>query len=99
MLAWGVALGQAVTVEPRFWYPIGGFLLAFVLACRWPERRWDLMSASTFFLLLTLLRSWWRPREDRSYVIQRMLAERQKRLEAKRESERDVNGSGPPSVS
>jgi serine/threonine-protein kinase len=98
MFAWGVALGHAATVEPRFWYPVGGFLFAFVLACRWPDRRWDLMSASTFVLLVTFLRSWWRPREDRSYVIQRVLAERRAKAEAKRESQRDVSAPGPPSA-
>ena len=68
MLVWGIAAACIAMVEPRFWFAVGGFFLAFILAARWPERRWDFMSASTFVLLVVVLRSWWRPLEDRPQV-------------------------------
>ena len=51
MLVWGTACAFAAAVEPRFWYSVATFYVAFILACRWPERRWDLMSASTALLV------------------------------------------------
>jgi len=99
MLVWGAALALVTSAEPRFWYPIGGFFLAFLLAARWPERRWDFMSGSTFLLLVTFALAWWKPIEDRPRFVRRFHAERRARQDAKRESERDVSAPGPPSVS
>jgi serine/threonine-protein kinase len=83
MLVWGIAASNAAAVEPRFWLSVGGFFLAFLLACGFPEWRWDLMSASIFVMLMTVLRSWWRPVEDRPRLIDRIHAERQRRTTTK----------------
>ena len=53
LLVWGTATAFAAAVEPRFWYSVATFYFAFILACRWPDRRWDLMSASTALLVYT----------------------------------------------
>ncbi|MEA2749160.1 MAG: eukaryotic-like serine/threonine-protein kinase [Myxococcales bacterium] len=79
MLVWGTACALAASVEPRFWYSVATFYAAFLLACRWPERRWDLMSLSTALLVYTFLRSWWRPAEDRPRIVIRLQAERRAR--------------------
>ena len=84
MLAWGICTASIAMVEPRFWFVVGGFFLAFILAARWPERRWDLMSASTFVLLVVVLRAWWKPLEDRPRVLMRLRAERLAREAARR---------------
>jgi serine/threonine protein kinase len=76
MLVWGTAVALAASVEPRFWYSVASFYFAFILSCRFPERRWDLMSASTGVLVFLFLRAWWRPIEDRPRVIMRMRTER-----------------------
>ena len=88
MLAWGITAACIAMVEPRFWLSVAGFFLAFILAARWPAHRWDFMSGSTFILLVVILRSWWRPIEDRPRVWGRIRASR-----LAREAER---GSLPP---
>ncbi|MDB4935325.1 MAG: serine/threonine protein kinase [Labilithrix sp.] len=84
MLVWGTAMSAAAAVEPRLWISVAGFFAAFLLTCAFPERRWDLMSASTLILLLAVLRAWWRPVEDRPRFVERMHAERRAREEAAR---------------
>ncbi len=98
MLVWGTAAALAASVEPRFWYSVATFYLAFILACRWPDRRWDLMSASTAVLVVTFLRSWWRPLEDRPRIVERIRAQRRARAQtrlARDESERDESERDP----
>jgi hypothetical protein len=85
MLVWGTAVALAASVEPRFWYSVATFYFAFILACRWPERRWDLMSASTGVLVVVFLRAWWRPVEDRPRAIMRIRTERLAREHEARE--------------
>ena len=90
MLVWGTAVALAASVEPRFWYSVATFYFAFILSCRWPERRWDLMSASNGVLVFLFLRAWWRPLEDRPRVVMRMRAERLAReREAREQTRRD----------
>jgi hypothetical protein len=79
LLIWGTACVLAVSVEPRFWYTLASFYAAFLLACRWPEQRWNLMSAATGVLVYTFLRSWWRPLEDRPRIVDRIHAQRRAR--------------------
>jgi serine/threonine-protein kinase len=79
LLIWGTACVLAVSVEPRFWYAVAAFYTGFLLACRWPEQRWNLMSASTGVLVYTFLRSWWRPIEDRPRIVDRIHAQRAER--------------------
>jgi serine/threonine-protein kinase len=86
MLIWGTACVLAVSVEPRFWYAVASFYTAFLLACRWPEHRWNLMSASTAALVYTFLRSWWRPVEDRPRIVERLHAQRRAREQSRRDS-------------
>ncbi len=74
MLIWGTACVLAVSVEPRFWYSVAAFYTGFLLACRWPEQRWNMMSASTAVLVYTFLRAWWRPIEDRPRIVDRLHA-------------------------
>ncbi len=84
MLLWGTACALAASVEPRFWYSVATFYLAFMLACRWPERRFDMMSASTAVLVYIFLRAWWRPLEDRPRIVERFRAHRRAREQADR---------------
>jgi serine/threonine-protein kinase len=72
LLAWGGTTAYAATVERRFWLPVCGYFVAFLLACRWPDHRWDLMSASNALLLVMFLSSWWRPIEDRPRILERI---------------------------
>lgn len=88
MLAWGVGAACIATMEPRFWFVVGGYFVGFIVAARWPEQRWNVMSASTFLLLVVILRSWWKPLEDRPRVFHRMRAER---------LAREAEGRTPPS--
>jgi eukaryotic-like serine/threonine-protein kinase len=84
MLVWGTACVLAASVEPRFWYSVAGFYAAFLLACVWPEHRWDFMSGSTALLVYTFVRAWWRPLEDRPRIVERLHAQRRARQEARR---------------
>jgi serine/threonine protein kinase len=79
MLVWGTALVLAASVEPRFWTSVGGFYLAFIVACRWPDRRWDMMSLSTALLVYNFLRAWWRPLEDQPRLVERLRGPRRAR--------------------
>lgn len=66
LLVWAAILsGFATMVDARLWPSVAGFFLAFFAACRWPERRWDLMSLSNLILLANFVIAWWRPKEDR----------------------------------
>jgi serine/threonine-protein kinase len=98
LLVWGTACAFAASVEPRFWYSVASFYVAFILACRWPERRFDLMSGSTAILVYVFLRAWWRPLEDRPRIVDRMHAQRRAREQLRRdESDRDLSQRpGPP---
>jgi serine/threonine-protein kinase len=84
MLVWGVAATSIAMFEPRFWFSVAGFFIGFILSARWPAHRWDFMSGSTFILLVVILRSWWRPIEDRPRVWHRLQAERLAREAARR---------------
>lgn len=70
---WGAVMSfYAAVFDRRFWGPVTGFFVAFLLACRWPERRWDVISASNLVLLVTFVVAWWRPKEDgRAFFAQR----------------------------
>jgi hypothetical protein len=85
LLVWGTSLVLAASVEPRFWASVGGFYLAFIVACRWPEHRWDMMSLSTALLVYNFLRAWWRPLEDRPRLVERLHGQR--RARARRDQE------------
>jgi eukaryotic-like serine/threonine-protein kinase len=66
MTVWAGAVGSlAMIIDRRFWFTFAAYLGAFLAACAYPQRRWDLMSASNFVLLLTFLIMWWQPIEDR----------------------------------
>jgi hypothetical protein len=84
MLVWGAGTASAATVEPRLWTAVAGFFVAFLLACRFPEHRWDFMSGSTFVLVVTVVGAWWRPLEDRPRLLERIHAERRAREAARR---------------
>jgi serine/threonine protein kinase len=100
LLVWGTACAFAASVEPRFWYSVASFWLAFILACRWPDRRFDLMSLSTAVLVYVFVRAWWRPLEDRPRIVERFHAQRRAREQLRRdESDRDLSQRpGPPSA-
>ena len=66
----------AAAMDKRFWVPVAGFVAAFLLGCKWPEQRWNLLSASNFVILVTFIISWWSPREDAPRVVMRLRAER-----------------------
>ena len=85
MLVWGTSLVLAASVEPRFWSSVGAFYLAFIVACRWPDHRWDMMSLSTAVLVVNFLRAWWRPLEDRPRIVERLHAQRRAREDARRD--------------
>jgi eukaryotic-like serine/threonine-protein kinase len=88
LFVWAVVLSTFATmVDARFWAAVGGFFVAFLVACRFPSQRWNMMSASSFVLLITFVVAWWRPREDRPGFMVR------------REAERDARAGRPPSVS
>lgn len=77
LVLWGAMMSTfATTSDRRFWAPVIGFFVAFVAASRWPERKWDLMSAADLVLLATFVVAWWRPREDRPGFLVRREAER-----------------------
>jgi serine/threonine-protein kinase len=64
-VVWGGMLSTfAATLDRRFWFPVIGFFASFFVVARWPEARWQMMSASNGVLLVTFLVSWWRPRDD-----------------------------------
>lgn len=84
MLVWGVSASSLAMAEPRFWIAVGSFFLGFILAARWPAYRWDVMTGSTFILLVVILRSWWKPIEDRPQTWRRLRAERLAREAARR---------------
>ena len=63
LLVWGLASTFVVNVEPRAWAAVGGFFVAFLVACQWPERRWDAMSLSILLLSAVYLPVWRRPSE------------------------------------
>ena len=84
MLVWGTSCALAASVEPRFWYSVAAFWAGFIVACRWPEHRWDCMSGSTAVLVYTFVRSWWRPLEDRPRIVERLHAQRRAREQARR---------------
>jgi serine/threonine-protein kinase len=66
LLLWATVLAAvAVMVDARFWFGVVTFFLGFGAACRWPERRFDVMSVTNLVLLVNFLAAWWRPREDR----------------------------------
>jgi len=58
---WGLAATFAASVQPRSWVAVGGLFTAFLVACRWPELRWDAMSASILVLSAAYLHVWRRP--------------------------------------
>jgi serine/threonine protein kinase len=68
----GMVSTLAATMDKRFWVPVLGFFVAFLVVCRWPDRLWDMMSASNFILMVTFVVAWWRPKEDRFRFIERM---------------------------
>ena len=86
LLGWGGTVAYAATVEKRFWLPVSGYFIAFLLACRWPDHRWDFMSASNGLLLVMFLFSWWKPLEDRPRILER-LHERRLARESRRPPE------------
>lgn len=61
LLVWGLAATFAASVQPRSWVAVGGFFAAFLVTCRWPELRWDAMSASILVLAAAYLPVWRRP--------------------------------------
>jgi eukaryotic-like serine/threonine-protein kinase len=88
LLVWAVVLSTFATMtDARFWVAVGSFFVAFLVACRFPSQRWNMMSASSFVLLITFVVAWWRPREDRPGFMVR------------REAERAARAGRPPSVS
>ena len=83
----------AATVDKRFWVPVAGFVAAFLLGCKWPEQRWNLLSGSNFIILVTFIIAWWNPTEDAPRVVMRMRKERLARAAAR---EGGADGTIPP---
>ena len=91
----------ASTTDKRFWVPTAGFAIAFLIGCRWPEQRWNVLSGSNFVILVTFIIAWWSPREDAPRVVIRMRAERLAKETAAAAGQGGADGTippGPPSI-
>jgi serine/threonine-protein kinase len=93
LLLWAMVMACfSAMVDRRFWAASGFFYLSFLVAAAMPARRWDMMSASTFVMLISFAIAWWRPSED----LPRLQALRA-RL-AREEAERRARGEPPTSL-
>ena len=48
LLVWGAVTMLSAGVQRSHWISVAVFFAWFLVAARWPDRRWDMMSASLF---------------------------------------------------